>query len=154
MMQQFDLPDNAPGNEFVKMKRMEVCPILENPEDPITINTPINIEFEFWNYIDDKEINLSLHLYTNMEECVFNVGTESKFIEAGVNKGICQIPANLLNDGVYSVSIMVVAERSYPLYNFEHGVFFEVNEKRDSSGWHGKHPGIVRPKLNFPFVKI
>ncbi len=131
---------------------MEACPVLENPFDPITIDTPINIEFEFWNYVTDKELNLSLHLYTTTEECVFNVYTEAKLLPAGLNKGVCEIPANLLNDGIYSVSMLIVAERAYGIYNFEHAISFEVNEKRSTGGWHGKHLGIVRPKLKFNYV--
>jgi lipopolysaccharide transport system ATP-binding protein len=152
LVQSFATPETAPGNEMVKMKRMEACPVLENPFDPITIDTPINIEFEFWNYVTDKELNLSLHLYTTTEECVFNVYTEAKLLPAGLNKGVCEIPANLLNDGIYSVSMLIVAERAYGIYNFEHAISFEVNEKRSTSGWHGKHLGIVRPKLKFNYV--
>jgi lipopolysaccharide transport system ATP-binding protein len=147
-------PEEAPGNELVKMKRMEVCPLYNKDVEIIDINTPINIEFEFWNYVTDREINLSLHLYTITEECVFNVGTAALYLSEGLYKGICEIPAHFLNDGVYSVSMMVVAERSYAVYNFEYEVSFEINEKRDPSGWHGKHPGFVRPKLNFPLKKI
>lgn len=151
MIRFFDFPENAPGNEFVKMKRMEACPVLNNPVDPITIDTPINIEFEFWNCVTDKEINLSLHLFTNTEECVFASATDLKKIPVGLQKTICEIPANLLNDGIYQVSIMIVYD-SAPLYNFENMVSFEINEKRQASGWHGKWPGIIRPKLNFKFI--
>jgi lipopolysaccharide transport system ATP-binding protein len=150
MLQSYN-SDVAPGNEFVKMKRIEVCPLLKNPLDPITVHTPINIEFEFWNFVDDKEINLSLHLFTISQECVFNVGSGVKFLSKGLHKSVCNIPANLLNDGLYTISLMVVAERSYPLYNFEDAVSFEVNENRGTSGWHGKWPGYVRPNLNFTF---
>jgi len=150
MFQSFN-NDAAPGNEFVKMKRIEVCPILKNPLDPITVHTPINIEFEFWNFVEDKEINLSLHLYTINQECVFNVGTEAKFLSPGLYKSVCKIPENLLNDGVYTISMMVVGERSYALCNFDDAVSFEVNENRDVSGWHGKWPGYIRPKLSFTF---
>ena len=45
--------------------------------------------------------------------------------------------------------MMVVAERSYGLFNFEEMVSFEVTEKREGSNWHGKHPGFVRPNLTF-----
>lgn len=154
MRQSFDDEITAPGNDLIKIKKIEVCPLLNDPNEPITIFTPINIEFEFWNHVTDREINLSLHLYTNTEECVFNIGTQSRFLKAGVHKAICEIPSHLLNDGVYSVSMMIVAERSYPIYNFTEAVFFEVNEKRDPSGWHGKHPGIVRPNLKFSLEKM
>jgi lipopolysaccharide transport system ATP-binding protein len=152
MRHYFDEPADAPGNDKVKMKRIEVVPKLLDPNDPITIITPINIEFEFWNYVDDIPLNLSLHLFTIQAECVFNVGTTSVKLTKGLHKGICEIPANLLNDGIYSVSMMVVGDASYSLYYFEDAVHFEVTEKREGSNWHGKHPGFVRPQLNFTLV--
>jgi len=149
LRQQFPEPVQAPGNNFVKLKRIEVCPVQKEKNDPILVHTDIDIEFEFWNYVEDKEINLSLHLFTIAEECVFNVGTPAKYLEKGLHKGICRIPGNLLNDGIYTVSMMVVAGRSYSLFNFENFVSFEVNEDRKASGWHGKWPGLVRPQLPF-----
>ena len=117
--------------------------------DPITVTTTIDIEFEFWNFIPNKEINLSLVLYTINDECVFNVGTVAKKLPVGVHKGVCRIPGNFLNDGIYKVSMMIVGDRSYSLYYYENAVSFEVNDSREATGWHGKWIGIVRPQLEF-----
>ena len=152
LTQFYDDPFIAPGNEKIKMKRIEVVPKLATTDEPITIHTAINIEFEFWNYIEEIPINLSLHLFTMQSECVFNVGTSSVKLSKGIHKAVCEIPGNLLNDGIYSVSMMVVGEASYMIYNFEDAVSFEVAEKRKGSNWHGKHPGFVRPQLNFSLI--
>lgn len=152
LKQYCDDPALAPGNQAIKMKGIEVIPILANIDDPITIHTPLNIIFEFWNHTEDIPINLSMHLYTINGECVFNVGTPSINLTQGLHKGVCEIPGNLLNDGIYYVSMMVVGEASYALYNFEEMVEFEVNEKRIGSNWHGKHPGFVRPQLKFTLI--
>ena len=152
LKQYCDDPDAAPGNDKVKMKRIEVLPGLSNIDEPITIHTPIIIEFEFWNYAEGVSINLSMHLYTINGECVFNVGSPATKLSKGLHKGVCEIPGNLLNDGLYTVSMMVVGEGAYALYNFEDTVSFEVTEKRAGSNWHGKHPGFVRPQLNFTLI--
>jgi lipopolysaccharide transport system ATP-binding protein len=149
LKQIFDHPQSAPGNEFIRIKRLQVCPIQKNSSEPIIVDTPIDIEFEFWNYEEENELNLSLHLYTIAQECVFNVGTDAKILSKGVHKGICRIPGNLLNDGIYTVSMMIVRNGSTSLYNYESSVSFEVTENREATGWHGKWPGFVRPKLNF-----
>ncbi len=135
------------------MKRIEAIPRLVTIDEPITIHTPLDIEFEFWNYTEDVPINLSMHLYTMNNECVFNVGTVAKNLSIGLHKAVCEIPGNLLNDGIYSISMMVVAERSYALFNFEDKISFEVTENRKGSNWHGKHAGFVRPNLNFNFIE-
>ncbi len=149
LRQNFRELENAPGNDLVRVKRLEVCPVLNNALDPITVSTPVNIEFEFWNNVDGMELNLSFHLYTIGQECVFNVGTEAKELSKGVHKGLCSIPGNLLNDGIYSVSMMIVKDGTTPIFNYEGGASFEVVENRPASRWHGKWPGFVRPKLSF-----
>ena len=146
---EFDNEEAAPGNAQVKLKRIAVVPVVDEPTDPIVVSTPINIEFEFWNHVTDKNINLSLHLFSISQECIFNVGTQQLKLNEGLHKGVCNIPGHLLNDGIYSVSMMVIAEGSYSLYEIDHAVSFEVTENRENFGWHGKWPGFVRPNLNF-----
>jgi len=95
---------------------------------------------------------LSLVLNTITDECVFNVGTEVKYLKEGLHKGICHIPGNLLNDGIYKISMMIVGERSYSIFYYEDSISFEVIENRQISGWHGKWIGFVRPKLEFELI--
>ena len=57
-----------------------------------------------------------------------------------------------LNDGVYTILMMIVGRCSYSIYNFEEVVSFEVAENRQGSNWHGKHPGFVSPQLNFSLI--
>jgi lipopolysaccharide transport system ATP-binding protein len=139
----------APGNEKVRVKSMRIVPYLSHENIPITVNTPLDIEFEFWNYQDIVPINLSMHVYTNTEECVFNVATASKYLSTGLHKGICKIPPNLLNDGVFNITMMIVGDASYPIYNFDKGLSLEIHEERSASGWSGKWPGLVRPQMPF-----
>ncbi len=142
-------PATAAGNEKVKLKRIEIVPSGISPEEPIRVDTPIDIEFEFWNRAGAIPINVSMHLYTIGGECVFNAASASLQLSEGLHKAVCHIPPDLLNDGIYTVSMMVVGESSYALFNFEDLVSFEVTENRQESGWHGKWPGLIRPKLNF-----
>ena len=151
MRQYFDTPESAPGNTQVKIRRIEVCPLLENVSDPITVRTAINIEFEFWNYVEDASLNLSMAIYTIMEECVFVAASNVKQTGKGLLSAVCTIPADLLNDGIYQISMLVV-DNGVPVYNFVNIVGFEVNEDRDASVWHGKWPGLLRPKLEFKLV--
>lgn len=151
MRQFFETPEEAPGNEKVKMRRIEVCPVLENSADPITIKTTINIEFEFWNYMDDAAINLSMSLNTVMDECVFVAVSNLASGSIGFHSAVCTIPPDLLNDGIYYISMQVVADGA-GVYNFENTITFEVNESRKTAVWHGKWPGAMRPRLDFNLV--
>ena len=151
MRQFFDTPESAPGNDKIKMKRIEVCPQLHNNSEPITVKTVIKIEFEFWNYIEGASINLSMALFTLMDECVFVAASNVSSNKTGLYSAVCIIPPDLLNDGTYSISMLVIADASL-VYNFENMVTFEVNESRQANAWHGKWPGALRPKLDFQLI--
>jgi lipopolysaccharide transport system ATP-binding protein len=143
----YDSPEQAPGNEQVRLKKLEI--VSADPHGVIYVDTPVKIHFEFWNFETSIPINLSLHVYNHLQECVFNVGTQSKTLGKGVYSGTCIIPENFLNDNFYQATMMVVGDSSYAIFNFDDPISFQVLEKREKSGWHGKHPGYIRPQLPF-----
>ncbi|WP_242919079.1 ABC transporter ATP-binding protein [Pontibacter liquoris] len=144
----------APGNEFIRIRRVEaVSPVLREGE-AFTVHTPINIDIEFWNYIEGREINVSLHFDTMNYECVFNVGTKAQQLRKGLYKATCQIPGDFLNDGMFTIRVLFVADRSVMLYKHLDAINLEIHEDRKESDWHGKWPGYVRPMLNFPIATI
>jgi lipopolysaccharide transport system ATP-binding protein len=152
LLQVFENHLVAPGNEAVKLRRIEIRPQLEEHSDLITVKTEINVEFEFWNFDDGRQINATIFLNTLSGECIFANGTEPKYLAFGLHRAICRIPGNLLNDDIYNVSILIVGDSSTPIFLFENMVSFEVNENRSGSGWHGKWPGYLRPKLDFKII--
>ena len=143
--------ENAPGNEWVKMRRMEIAPRRADQKPVITVKSPLELDFEFWLEKDNVPTNLSLHVYAATGECVFNVITQVPVpvLKKGLHRGSCLIPGDFLNTGQFSVSMMVVRDTSIPMYNWENAVSFEVEEEREDTNWHGRFPGFVRPKLDF-----
>jgi lipopolysaccharide transport system ATP-binding protein len=149
LLQKFEDINTAPGNEKAKLRKIEVAPQLENSVDSITVKTQLNINIEFWNFDENKLINLTIFFNTFSGECIFANGTQSINLSAGLHKALCIIPANLLNSDIYNISLMIVGDTSYPICYFENILSFEVHEERKITGWHGKWPGYVRPKLDF-----
>lgn len=141
----------APGNEFTRLKSIELKPIREDGKSIITVKSPLEINISFWNYVEDLVANLSLHLYAATGECVFNVITQlpPPTLGVGLHHARCIIPKELLNTGVFSVSFMLVQNTAKPLFNFEEVLTFEVEEERENTNWHGKYPGFVRPNIDF-----
>lgn len=142
---------NSPGNEFVRLKSVRLTPKREDGKELITVKSDLLIEFEYWNELDNIATNLSLHLYSVTGECVFNIITQLPvpILNKGLQKAHCLIPKDLLNTGVFSVSVMVVKDTSFPLFNFEDVLVFEVSEEREKMNWHGRFPGFFRPKIDF-----
>jgi lipopolysaccharide transport system ATP-binding protein len=151
LLQQAFSYDEAPGNEFVRLKSVSLTPQREDGKPIITVKSPLEIEFQYWNENEGVASNLSLHLYAATGECVFNVITQLPVpvLAKGLYKASCLIPDNLLNTGVFTISVMVVKDTSVPMYNFEHILSFEVEEERENTNWHGRFPGFVRPKIDF-----
>lgn len=136
---------SALGNDLIKLKYAEIKPELGNGIDYWTINNPFNLHFEFWNTMDNVDLNVSVHLYASTGECIFNIGNQSKTFKSGIISTNINIPANFLNDGSYFLSIMVVKDSSIVLVNFEELFEFEIADYRENTTWYGKWPGYVRP---------
>lgn len=143
--------EDAPGNEFVKLKSVSLTPIREDGKQLITVKSALQLKFEYWNEQDNIATNLSLHLYAATGECVFNIITQVPVpvLNKGNHSADCIIPANLLNTGIFYISLMIVKDTSIPLFNFEEILTFEVEEERESLNWHGRFPGFVRPQIDF-----
>ena len=150
LFREWNTVDEAPGNSFIKLVRAEVQVELANPNDPITVSTSLRLHFDFINYTDDNQINLSLLLYTSSGVCIFNVGTSSVALKKGKQySSTLDIPGNLLNDDIYTVNLLFVKNTSVILYAIEELLTFEVFDDQRDGNWYGKWLGAVRPKLNF-----
>jgi lipopolysaccharide transport system ATP-binding protein len=152
LLKLFENVDDAPGNEKARLRKIEIKPQLKDLADSITVRTPIDIDIEFWNFDQGKVINLTIFFNTVSGECIFASGTQAISLPEGLHKASCAIPADFLNDEVYSISLMIVGDKSYAICNFENILSLEINEERVASGWHGKYPGFIRPNLDFKIL--
>ncbi|QJW90724.1 ABC transporter ATP-binding protein [Spirosoma taeanense] len=149
LLREWDTPETAPGNDLVRIRRIELIPDYQDELTHIDVRTPMKLRFEFWNMMDHANLNLSMHLNSLTGECIFNIGTQSQAYGKGLIGGECIIPGYFLNDGSYTISVMIVKDTVTPLYNLEEGITFDVEDYREGVAWYGKWPGYVRPQ--FPF---
>ena len=149
LLRAWDTPEDAPGNDLVRIRRIELTPDYQDELTHIDVRTPMKLRFEFWNLMDRANLNLSMHLNSLTGECIFNVGTQSRPYGKGLIAGECTIPGYFLNDGSYTISVMVVKDTVTPLYTMDEGITFDVEDHREGIAWYGKWPGYVRPQ--FPF---
>jgi len=154
-VQQFNLKqdwqtlEEAPGNDLIRFKKVEIVPHIENPDDPLDIRVPLTIKFKFWNLTDDVDLAIGLHLFTYGGECIFDNQSPSANYSKGLIEGECTIPGNFLNDGSYFISIVINKDTSIPLFYFEECMSFELEDYRGDIKWYGRWIGAVRPR--FPF---
>jgi lipopolysaccharide transport system ATP-binding protein len=147
--QSWDDPRTAPGNDKVRLERVFVAPEETNTKQAITVATPIQLGFEYWNYVPGIQLNLSIVLYDLQDVCVFNSASESRSYPNGLIRSVCHIPANLLNDNTYRVRLLIVKDTSTPLLDVDNIAMFQIHDKERDGNWYGKWVGVIRPKFEW-----
>lgn len=149
MSQVWNDTETAPGNKKVRLHSVKISHEGELNGDNITVAVPIDMEFEFWNLEAGALLNFSVVLYDNQDVCIFNTGSAAKAYPTGKVKGVCHIPGNFLNDGIYRVRLLIVKDQSVALVDLENVATFEVHDVEREGAWYGKWIGAVRPKFNW-----
>lgn len=143
---------DAPGTALARLTGITI----EGESDIHFIDESISIRFEAMLSEDialPAELNFSLVIGTIEEAVVFNVGSEARFCNAKQLTATCTIPANLLNDETYTIRILLVKDRSVPLFDLQQILSFSMQERNRDSSWHGKWIGVTRPQqmVNWTF---
>ena len=100
-------PQPALGDRRVRLRSVHVIPQTDS-DGPITVHTPLRIEFTYWNYVPDAILNVSMLLNNSEEVCVFNVGSGHGPRPVGIIRHTLEIPGDLLNTGSYYINAMIV----------------------------------------------
>jgi len=145
-----------PGNDVVRFQRACVRPENGSSLDPITIRTPLAIEFEYWNLVQNAYLNLSLALFN--EQGVFVLAAapvhepvwHGRPFPTGLFRSVCRVPSDLLNNGTHRITLLVVENEGSIIYRHDDILTFEVRDSVEMRGnWYGKWPGAVRPNLKW-----
>jgi lipopolysaccharide transport system ATP-binding protein len=140
--------ETAPGDKSVRLHSVQVIPQAKT-EGIITVHTPLQIEFSYWNYSPGTVLNVSLILNNLEEVCVFCSFSDFAPRPAGlIHHSVC-IPGDLLNAGSYYINAMIVKDTSVAILTQNNAVSFEVAEGEVTGNWYGRPPGVVRPKLKW-----
>src|SRR5690606_31640004 len=97
-------------------------------------------------------LNLSLYVKDEHDSIVFNVAPPQDLgpYPAGLFRDVCHIPGDLMNDGHYTVELLVVHDHSRVVYSHPEILSFDILDSPDLRGaWHGEWPGAVRPILEW-----
>jgi lipopolysaccharide transport system ATP-binding protein len=149
LAQMWNDPQAAPGNKIVRLHSARVSYDGDDDNENITLSTPLQMEFQCWNFEPDAVLNFSVVLYDQQNSCIFNTVSEAKQYPRGLIKGICQIPGNLLNDSAYRVRLLIVKNTSTVLLDMDNVASFEVHDTEREGNWYGKWIGAVRPNLHW-----
>lgn len=153
-----DIPLSSQNGTIV-LHRASVRPVEGAAMAPITIRTPIAIEFKFSTNILEALLDINISLYTEQNILAFMGGSylarDAQNHPLPISKGRytakCFIPGDLLNDGMYNVRLFFGKDNKYVVASYEDILSFEVQdapERRGATSLH-KIPGVFRPKLKW-----
>jgi lipopolysaccharide transport system ATP-binding protein len=148
-----------PQNDIVQLHRASIRPLHGTSVDPITIRTPLVLEFEFTNRAPGTLLDINVHLLTEQNITAFAGGSflssdsKNNVLPLGDGRYLtrCFIPGDLLNDGTYYVRLFFGKDNRYVVCNFDSIIFFVVQDSSERRGVtsHHKLPGVVRPLLTW-----
>lgn len=138
----------GPGNEIIKLRSADIEII---GGDVLDVNKGFGINFEFDLNQDFEVFNYSLNVFGVTGQHIFNAQSPCFQAKKGKIKAACLVPPNLMNNGDYTISIMLVSQQSISLFYFTDVLRFEIFDDRQNEKWFGEIGGAVRPKLDWKF---
>jgi lipopolysaccharide transport system ATP-binding protein len=139
----------------IQLRRTGVRPDGGSPGDPITVRTPIVLEFEYWNNDPTAYLSVSMAVYNGQDFLLFDVcpPLEPNWRErpspTGLLRTVCHIPGDLLNDGLHRVALIVLRDH-VPVIREPEALVFTVQDTADErDGWFGHWPGAIRPAFRW-----
>lgn len=147
-----------PGDEWAQLIRGWVADHLGQPNSEVAIQHPFRIHmvYEILRKSPGQPYP-NIHLYDSKGNCAFVTAAKvnpGMPMEAGIYHAYCDIPANLLNDGVFSAGLALTYSHNGIHVSFydQNSLNFAVLDSMDGvpsreSGYSGSIPGVFRPIL-------
>ncbi|OQA17235.1 MAG: Teichoic acids export ATP-binding protein TagH [Chloroflexi bacterium ADurb.Bin360] len=145
-------PEDAPGTEAFKLRRLAIISNGSLSTEAIGREDEFRVEVEYWQ-LSSAKTNVNLRFYVDTQVMAFTTPSSSDpgwsytASQTGLRRATCCVPANLLNTGLHRIELLAVQNEKVIL-QLEDALAFDIveTEARDGS-WYGKWPGVVRPKF-------
>jgi lipopolysaccharide transport system ATP-binding protein len=157
---EYDDPECAPGDDVVRLKRVELLDGDGQPASTIDIRKPAIVEFQYWHLNRRKYPTAILHFKDEQNNTLFATNEfnarEWKDVhrEQGLITARCHVPGNLLSEGRITVLAAINCYNPTTIHVYaDDAISFEVVDHSDGDGVRGPvvghWPGLVRPWLDW-----
>jgi lipopolysaccharide transport system ATP-binding protein len=155
-------PATAPGDDRIRIRSVRVRPVEGEPSEPITLETPVALEVEYWNRVPDARLTFRWRLFTEQQVCAFTSASDdspdgriSESYPAGLLRSTCYVPGNLLNEGLHRLLLLVAQDGSKVLYRNDEILSFDVLNRGTRPGLrYRRESGAVRPLLRWETERL
>jgi len=153
-------PAQAPGNDIVHLHAARILQDgIEGPTADVDISKEVLIQITYWNLREGALLYPAIWLRDKMGTFVL-ASSNHKSISLtddpwcgrpypiGLFQSICRIPGSFLNEGLYSVTVIVGKGISDTQILEDYVLSFNVHDTGEMrKEFHGNWIGVVRPKL-------
>lgn len=145
-------PDTAPGTDEVKLRSVTLTRADGQPAATVTVDEPIQIRVGYDVGVPNLTFRCSVILWSQ-GVCVFTSAepVETEHPRVGQYFSTVTIPANLLNEGEYSVAVSLFRGVKYRyVAKLDVIVFHVVDPLEDAAArdaYARRFPGLVKPTL-------
>jgi len=148
IQRQWSEPETGPGNDVIRIKRIEVLPENGDAGGVLSMQSPLRIETDYWVIKGGTRSHITYHLSNDQGITVLTTGSDAATREPGLYRAVCKVPANLLNSGGYFLKLLVVENENKATYEKESIAAFEVQDTAErTTAWVGREPGVVQVTL-------
>ncbi len=162
----WDDPDSAPGDDQLRLAALRIT-AGGSPADVVDMDQPFRIEVDYRNLENNARRLISIHLYNSSGVCVLTSANlpgacvepdpwHERPYPRGLFRTICEIPAGLLNDDTYSVTVFVNGRGAEDhIVELRDALVFTVRDSGAMRGeYMGKWLGVVRPRLRWETMPL
>jgi lipopolysaccharide transport system ATP-binding protein len=157
----WDSPEEGPGSDDVRMRRASVRPVNGSTDDPLTIRTPLEFTFEYWNLKPGACLSAWMELLTERGETIFRSAPiqepewHGQPFPEGLYRSTCILPGDILNDGTHIVRLAFRQDEGLTIAEVDDLLTLEVRDDVSMRGaCNGHWPGTVRPSLTWSTQRL
>ena len=148
--------NEAPGTDIFRLRSVRIRNSAGEVTSDLTIDESFSIEVEYLNLSPGSALGATVLLYNSDGVHVFSSlsnlepNWHGREFPAGVFRSTCRIPADLLPDGHFDVSVLVWANNYTISHREDSVVEFEMYESsKRRNDYFGGWPGVIRPQLEW-----
>jgi lipopolysaccharide transport system ATP-binding protein len=150
-LRRWERTDPKVQDEVLRLRRVQA--LSKSGENSFYINKPLALEIEFDLLQDHEMVSVSIHLHTQ-EICAFVGGFASIPLKEGTYQTTCEIPAHLLNDTTYSLTVFLITDATNFRVIARDAIQIKLEEQEDRIDYLGTIIGTVRPNLRWETSRI
>lgn len=131
---------------------IEVRCLEKKGDGRIRVGSPFQVVVRLWVPAPGGEFGAFVCCFNEEQLLVFSTGSfftpslSGLALEPGIHEFRCEVPGGLLNDGEYTLDVMLILNRHQVVASEPAALSFRVHDETPGvAGWQWRQAGVVRP---------